>query len=452
MVIYNPIYGLYSLCRVNFFFNRGGHIHKMIHLQSSWSDPFHWNDPSTNALMLFCDLVWSLSLLYIAVKEVAEMVSIVKRYGPKGIWSKYLSFWNWVDWVSIICAIIMMSNLYQLLGVGETTDKAFQSLIDEGATDVRIKIVYEEVERLVRSARFVQYWLVFYPGIIMLRLFKAFAAQPRLAVVTETLRTAWQDIFHFCIVFLSIFVSFTISGNILFGQDLEGFATLDRSFLTCFRCMLGDFDWDAFESIGRAPAGVWFGLFMAVVNILLLNMSMAIIMGAYDDVRLKAGNAQTLLDQIVDIQRRSAENRKGLRVSLAEVLKAFALQEPDEERRMSDETPLTKQNLINVVSQYRNKVIPDKQAERVLRKAETWYHKKMAEEEAEEAVNEGGDQPSSDPAQLQHDLQQMLAEVQALREMADQSTKKASGCRSQACAATATKKGCGPSGDSHRGP
>ena len=37
-VIYNPKYELFLLVGVNFYFNKGGHIFKLIHLQSSWQD------------------------------------------------------------------------------------------------------------------------------------------------------------------------------------------------------------------------------------------------------------------------------------------------------------------------------------------------------------------------------------------------------------------------------
>ncbi len=36
-VTYNPQYGLYSFAGANFFFNRGGHIHKLVLVKSSFA-------------------------------------------------------------------------------------------------------------------------------------------------------------------------------------------------------------------------------------------------------------------------------------------------------------------------------------------------------------------------------------------------------------------------------
>merc|ERR1719160_927056 len=43
-MLYNPQYGSFLIVGANFWFNQGGHIHKMIPIQSSWADPFHTSE------------------------------------------------------------------------------------------------------------------------------------------------------------------------------------------------------------------------------------------------------------------------------------------------------------------------------------------------------------------------------------------------------------------------
>merc|ERR1719399_1652083 len=109
---------------------------------------------------------------------------------------------------------------------------------------------YYEVAQMVSREREFRMFLFIYPMIVMLRLFKTFNAQPRLGIVTRTLSSSANDMMHFLLVFLTIFISFIVSGTVLFGQDLDDFATWDRSLVTCFRCMMGDFDFDAMETVG----------------------------------------------------------------------------------------------------------------------------------------------------------------------------------------------------------
>ena len=56
---------------------------------------------------------------------------------------------------------------------------------------------YEAVEAVSTEEKRFRLILCFYPMLLLLRLFKSFAAQPRLAVVTDTIKLASQDLLHF---------------------------------------------------------------------------------------------------------------------------------------------------------------------------------------------------------------------------------------------------------------
>ena len=48
------------------------------------------------------------------------------------------------------------------------------------------------------------------------------------AVVTKTLSAASQDLLHFSIVLVSVYVCLAVAAVVLFGEDVEEFSTLDR--------------------------------------------------------------------------------------------------------------------------------------------------------------------------------------------------------------------------------
>merc|ERR1719498_1363527 len=68
------------------------------------------------------------------------------------------------------------------------------------------------LEHEVQFAYMFRLVMALYPAGIAMRLFKAFGSQPRLAVVTQTLQTAWIDLFHFGIIFASVFFTYTVAG------------------------------------------------------------------------------------------------------------------------------------------------------------------------------------------------------------------------------------------------
>merc|ERR1719324_1755943 len=125
----------------------------------------------------------------------------------------------------------------------------------------------------------------------MLRLFKAFSAQPRLAVVTRTLWLALPDMAHFFIVFFTIICTYAVMGVLLFGRDFEDFANFGRAVIACFRALMADFEWDALKQVGRPEAFVWFLTFMVLIVLVMLNMLLAIIMDTYAVVKSQLGEA-----------------------------------------------------------------------------------------------------------------------------------------------------------------
>merc|ERR1711920_1123772 len=96
------------------------------------------------------------------------------------------------------------------------------------------KDFFNIVTQVAQDQHSFQTMLAVYPFVIVSRFFKAFSFQPRMALVTETLRQAGQDILHFGIVFGSVFVVYTVSAMMLFGEQLSQFANFGRAFTNVF--------------------------------------------------------------------------------------------------------------------------------------------------------------------------------------------------------------------------
>merc|ERR1719450_571521 len=145
--------------------------------------------------------------------------------------------------------------------------------------------VHSTAEGMATKMMFFRLGITNYMLIIMLRFFKAYRAQPRLAMVTSTLYSASSDLFHFLIVFITIFVSYALSGVLLFGRRLKSFSSPMYALTTCFNLVLGEFDWPDIAAEHPSTAMIWFMSFMVLVFLVMTNMLLAIIMDVYTEVK-----------------------------------------------------------------------------------------------------------------------------------------------------------------------
>lgn len=217
-----------------------------------------------------------------------------------------------------------------------------------------------------------RFWLCIYPVVLLMRLFKSFAAQKRLAIVTDTFSVAYNDLMHFFVVFLSVYFCMTVNAVIFFGQDMLDFATIDRALHACFRAMLGDWDWEAMGRIGIHKAFAWFFSFMLVMVMVLLNMLVAILMEAYGVVKDDAKNADSLFQQTRNILRRAQQTKRKERVKLSDIWDALLKEhQHNEAALLNSQRRITPFYLREIVEN-----IPASQAVRTLKNSQTDHDKK----------------------------------------------------------------------------
>ena len=77
------------------------------------------------------------------------------------------------------------------------------------------------------------------------KIFKYISVTKRLTRISKALGKAAPDVVAFLFVFCVLFIGFGISGHLLFGNDIKNFANLVITFLTLYRMMLGDWDYDS---------------------------------------------------------------------------------------------------------------------------------------------------------------------------------------------------------------
>eukprot|EP00929_Paragymnodinium_shiwhaense_P069138 TRINITY_DN34876_c0_g1_i1.p1 TRINITY_DN34876_c0_g1~~TRINITY_DN34876_c0_g1_i1.p1 ORF type:complete len:1121 (-),score=345.02 TRINITY_DN34876_c0_g1_i1:157-3519(-) len=297
-VIYNGEYGLHSMIMCGFFFTRGGRLWKDIIPLSAYDSAF--NDRRA----LAGDAVWVTCLLYLIIHEVSVIVKNSKT--QKGfLLNVYLNpqgnaIWNIIHWGSCsVGIIIVLMFVWNIMLTGDMND-ALEDLgnINETANRTQYRdqglVYWNKVETAVHFQYYMKLFSAMYPLAVILRLFKAFNDLPVLAVVTQTMKEAFGDLAHFLIIFMSVFILYAVSAVVLYGRNVPTFTTMVRSVCTCFRIMLGDFDWEEMRQVGRLNAFMWLLPFTFLIVMVLLNMLIAIVMDTYNNVKDRAEHADSL--------------------------------------------------------------------------------------------------------------------------------------------------------------
>eukprot|EP00913_Durusdinium_trenchii_P006943 g6531.t1 len=308
MVLYNPDFDILTVTGIHFLLARSGRIWKQITFMSLKMAPY------ANLWPLCWEILFFGSIFTIFIEEVYEVVSGLLATRVRGrckcvsFFREYISVWNLIDWVSIILA-------FTLLGMWILTCE------DRKALQVA-------VEALIATCSSADQNTCFYPFCILLRLFKTFSLQPRLAVVTRTLWASFADLAHFGIIFLSVFVTFVFMAMGFFGRTVEGYSSFHIAFVTLFRALMGDLDFDAMEEqAGRVIAGIFHLAFMLTMLLILLNMLIAIIMDVYAETKRNASCSDTVWDDVVDYFQRTR-----ISISKAKALFIASLEQEAEDK------------------------------------------------------------------------------------------------------------------------
>eukprot|EP00913_Durusdinium_trenchii_P008657 g8131.t1 len=352
-------------------FNRLGSLEDLpllaqVFVRSSWAG-LELREPGALLMIIGAGVLWVLGCLYLAKVEVLEMATFIQKSNK--LWYQtlaqdYAGFWNCVDWLAIIMTLVICGSFGLLhLFIGDVNYKLGQIVADVDANGYPPVQVYRQsisdfadsvVAMLDVEGNF-RFWLCIYPVVLLMRLFKSFAAQKRLAIVTDTFSVAYNDLMHFFVVFLSVYFCMTVNAVIFFGQELSkrntaapqtfdmlDFATIDRALHACFRAMLGDWDWEAMGRIGIHKAFAWFFSFMLVMVMVLLNMLVAILMEAYGVVKDDAKNADSLFQQTRNILRRAQQTKRKERVKLSDIWDALLKEHQHNEATSSADVAIEK--------------------------------------------------------------------------------------------------------------
>jgi hypothetical protein len=289
-----------------FYVSRGGGVYVKLRMEAIFLKTFSRGMTYFWDFLFFTMLVASTS--YISI----ELCIACKRRAVKS----HFSAVNCITWLTVFMGWFNALGLLMLNGYRSDARKALEATwVRNDATAAAALI-----DKSNQFTYFASWYRVFVADahiIFMMRCFIALQWQPRLSVVTATLVDTSVDLFHFLIVFVPTFIAFAIAGNEMFGRRISQFSTIEGAICVCFKiAMESEFDWKAFSEEDFVTAMTWVWLYVLLVVLLMLNMVLAIIMDVYSVIRLKAGNSETVWDNIIFLCYRSWMNRKWVKDSI----------------------------------------------------------------------------------------------------------------------------------------
>ena len=119
---------------------------------------------------------------------------------------------------------------------------------------------------------------------------------------SEILKSATYDITFFALMFIIVLISYSLSTHILFGVRNENFAEISECLMSCILIILGAFEISDIKSIDQNILR-FVGITFLFVNLLLLNMFIAIISSYYFEYYSEnpTSTQDGLLQQIIRI-------------------------------------------------------------------------------------------------------------------------------------------------------
>ena len=130
-------------------------------------------------------------------------------------------------------------------------------------------------------------------------LMKYFQFSSKLSMFSEIMKSAQFDIIFFGLMFFIVMFGYSMAGNILFGIRNGIFSTLSNSLLTNFLYIIGAKSYDELDTLNDFGKYIY-GVSYLILNLLLLNMFVAIIGSHYFEYYSdNAGNEEMSIIKLI---------------------------------------------------------------------------------------------------------------------------------------------------------
>ena len=232
------------------------------------------------AMTSFAEILFALAVSFFTLQELYLLRKEKCKY--------FESYWNLAEMMILAISYCTIS-LY-----------VYRAMLTKEALEMFIETKGNGYVRM-DSAAFIDNFFLFTTGLLVffstLKLIKLLRFNKRMNVLSETMAICWDELKIFLIVFAIIFFAFASLFLFMFSNTLREFSGILPALQTCFKMMLGKFDFQAMQR-ANAFSPVLFFVFSVMNSMVLINIMLTIILQAFAIVKGGYGIHENRLNMI----------------------------------------------------------------------------------------------------------------------------------------------------------
>ncbi|MBN3294620.1 PK1L2 protein, partial [Polypterus senegalus] len=204
-------------------------------------------------------------------------------------WLYFKSKWNLLELVIIILSWSALSVFIKRTLLGNRDVDYYQSHKDQFAS------FYDTAA----ADSVLGYIIAFLVLLATVKLWHLLRLNPKLHMITSTLRRAWTDISGFITVIVIMFLSYSIASNLLFGWTLYSYRTLMEASLTMVSLQLGIFNYEEVLNYNPVLGAFLIGSCIVFMTFVVLNLFISVILVAFSEEQQQHQPSEE--EEIVDL-------------------------------------------------------------------------------------------------------------------------------------------------------
>jgi len=295
---------LYGLLEVRFLFERSGSLRHSIQVRTTAADEY------PNEIYIALDVTWISLVFLLLLQCVWEVIWHLCCFDASSAEQRpLLNFWTALDWATVVVSLAIFCGRVLIAWSASLVAEAMIGIPSSapayGADIPETKAYHSAwgsaLDKVISLTRWMEYYrlaLFAYSIVLTLQIFKVLRGQPKLAQLASALLHAVEDLIHFVVVFLVLFLSFAFSGFMIFGLVLEEWSTPTGAMNSCFRSVLGFTDLEAMYEVAPVSTVMWYWLFLSVMIFLMMNLLLAVTYDHYILVKITCGQGTGVFAQL----------------------------------------------------------------------------------------------------------------------------------------------------------
>ncbi|XP_043937521.1 polycystic kidney disease protein 1-like 2 [Protopterus annectens] len=227
--------------------------------------------PYTDGLHIFviaAEVIYFLFVIYYMVVQGKLM--------KEQRWGYFKSKWNLLELAIILISWSALSVYIQrtILGTRDLTyyedhRDEFVSFYDTATADTALG-----------------YLIAFLVLLATVKLWHLMRLNPKLNMITSTLKRAWDDISGFIVVIFIMFLAYSIATNLMFGWTLSSYKTVFDAAITMVSLQLGIFNYQEVLDYNPVLASFLIGTCIIFMTFVVLNLFISVILVAFSEEQI----------------------------------------------------------------------------------------------------------------------------------------------------------------------